>query len=220
MERLTFERHKLLPQKLTENGFSKKESGFFKAVPLLNGQFVLELFVCGDGAVETKLLDAASEEEFVLHLVPACTGAFVAEVRAAYNKEISYIKENCFTTDVFKGKQTAKVLAYAKEKYGVSPEYLWEKTPNNAVLRRSDTGKWFAAILTVRRDRLSLSGQEEEEIIDFRVDSAQIPDLLKQGNYLSGYHMNKKHWVTVLLNGSVSFDELKIRIDESYALAK
>lgn len=31
--------------------------------------------------------------------------------------------------------------------------------------------------------------------------------------------MNKKHWYTVCLNGTVPLDELFLRIDESYLLA-
>jgi predicted DNA-binding protein (MmcQ/YjbR family) len=33
-----------------------------------------------------------------------------------------------------------------------------------------------------------------------------------------GYHLNKKHWITVTLDGSMPDDELKAIIDESYAL--
>lgn len=33
-----------------------------------------------------------------------------------------------------------------------------------------------------------------------------------------GYHMNKKHWNTVTLDGSIPKEELKLMIDESYAL--
>jgi predicted DNA-binding protein (MmcQ/YjbR family) len=33
-----------------------------------------------------------------------------------------------------------------------------------------------------------------------------------------GYHMNKKHWNTVVLDGSVPEDEIRAMVDESYAL--
>jgi len=35
---------------------------------------------------------------------------------------------------------------------------------------------------------------------------------------LPGYHMNKKHWNTVLLDGSIPVGELRRMIDHSYAL--
>ena len=46
--------------------------------------------------------------------------------------------------------------------------------------------------------------------------------LLNQQIYPSikpGYHMNKKHWYTLLLDGSVKLAEIKTRIKKSYALA-
>jgi predicted DNA-binding protein (MmcQ/YjbR family) len=35
---------------------------------------------------------------------------------------------------------------------------------------------------------------------------------------LPGYHMNKRHWNTVLVDGSIPEDELQSMIDDSYAL--
>lgn len=45
---------------------------------------------------------------------------------------------------------------------------------------------------------------------------ARIPD---GERFFPGYHMNKKHWFTVLLDGSVPDDEICRLLDESYVLA-
>lgn len=37
---------------------------------------------------------------------------------------------------------------------------------------------------------------------------------------LPGYHMNKKHWNTIVINGQVSAKELKNFIDHSYDLVR
>ena len=37
---------------------------------------------------------------------------------------------------------------------------------------------------------------------------------------LPGYHMNKKHWNTVVVDGTLSNQQLKEMIDGSYALVK
>jgi len=37
---------------------------------------------------------------------------------------------------------------------------------------------------------------------------------------LPGYHMNKKHWNTIVVDGSVSSKQLKEWIDDSYELVK
>lgn len=60
------------------------------------------------------------------------------------------------------------VLSYAEKKYGNSAEYLWEKFPSNAILRRRDNAKWYAAILTVKAEKLGLTDDCMLEVIDLR----------------------------------------------------
>jgi len=38
-------------------------------------------------------------------------------------------------------------------------------------------------------------------------------------SYFPGYHMNKKHWITICLDGSVPIEEIFCRLDESFAFA-
>ena len=35
---------------------------------------------------------------------------------------------------------------------------------------------------------------------------------------IPGYHMDKRHWITVICDGSIPDEEIKLMIDESYAL--
>lgn len=37
--------------------------------------------------------------------------------------------------------------------------------------------------------------------------------------YFPGWHMNKRNWYTIILDGSVSIEEIYCRIDKSYQLA-
>jgi predicted DNA-binding protein (MmcQ/YjbR family) len=46
-----------------------------------------------------------------------------------------------------------------------------------------------------------------------------LPGLLKKPGYLPAYHMNKKSWVTVVLDGTVPLTEIKKSLDKSYTLA-
>lgn len=43
-----------------------------------------------------------------------------------------------------------------------------------------------------------------------------LRDLFK--SVIPGYHMNKKHWNTVILDGSIPVDEIERMIDNSFAL--
>ena len=51
-----------------------------------------------------------------------------------------------------------------------------------------------------------------EKAIEWR---EEYPDTV-----LPGYHMNKKHWNTVIIDGSVSNKQLQVFVDHSYELVK
>lgn len=110
-----------------------------------------------------------------------------------------------------------KVFAYMKKKYKVSPEYPWAKYDSNAVFRHSDNKKWFALVMGVEKDKLGLTGDEYVDVINLKIDDMMFRDVLVQTEgILPAYHMNKEHWITVLLDGTVDEDKVYDLIDVSY----
>lgn len=51
------------------------------------------------------------------------------------------------------------------------------------------------------------------------MDPKEAEEILSRANYYPGWHMNKKSWYTLILDGSISDGELKERLRESYRLA-
>ena len=90
------------------------------------------------------------------------------------------------------------ILAYVREKFGTEPEYPWARYPHYAVLRHQQGRKWYALIMDVPPDRLGLAGDGPVEIINLKSDGAL--DLLISGTpgILPAYHMDKRHWVSIL----------------------
>jgi len=61
--------------------------------------------------------------------------------------------------------------------------------------------------------------QEEPIRISLKSDPVDAVILRKQyASIKPGYHLNKKHWITVILDGSIPDDELQLMITESYNL--
>lgn len=110
------------------------------------------------------------------------------------------------------------IFDYARETYGTEPEYLWEKTPDTAVLRHSSNKKWYAAVLDVRRDKLGLKGDGVVDILDVKCDPMLIGSLIEKDGYCRAYHMNKEKWITIILDGTVPNEEIFGLIDLSYEL--
>lgn len=102
-----------------------------------------------------------------------------------------------------------KIAEYIKEKYEASPDYPWQKYDNNAVFRHSDNNKWFALVMCVQRCKLGLSGEGDVDVINLKVDDMFFRDMIiQEEGIMPGYHMNKQHWISVLLDGTVDEDRI------------
>lgn len=214
---LIFKNKKVVFSKLAGYGFKKSGASYKFTRTLSPSGFELTVTINKSGKVSAVVTDPDTGE-YTLHLTDSA-GSFVGEIREEYERTLSEIAEACFERDVFKSEQTKRLIEHVREKYGRELEFLWEKFDDNAVWRRGDTNKWFAAVLTVSRRKLGLDSDEIVEIIDLRLPPEEMAALVDNKRYFPGWHMNKKHWYTIILDGSVPFEELCERIDVSCSLA-
>lgn len=214
-----FKRRRIKSERLLPFGFTRRKNAYTYSTPLMGGQFAMTVAVARDGKVSAEVRDAISKEPYVLHRVAGAKGAFAGAVREEYEAVLAAIAAACFEPDVFKSDGARRVIRHIGKKYGDEPEFLWERFPDNAIFRRRDNEKWYAALLTVKKGKLGLDGDDSIEIIDLRGRPEQIPALVDGKKYFPGYHMNKKHWFTMCFDRSVPAREMYARIDESYALA-
>ena len=207
-------------EKLAAYGFQKKDGAYCFETQILSGQFLLKIFVSLKGEVKTELLDTVTGEPYTLHLVEEAAGEFVGSVRGEYGRVLEEIAERCFERAVFQGGQTQALLMRAREKYGDEPEFLWNKLPDAAVLRRKDSSKWYAVLMVVPRNKLLKGEEGMAEVLDLRIEPAELDLLADDRRYFRGWHMNKKHWLSVILDGSLSTEEIFELLEESWLLAK
>lgn len=205
------------PQKLLDFGFKKKKNVFIYKTDLLNGDFNLTIKVEIPDKLQTELIEVETKEVYTLHLSDA-QGTFVGKIRDEYNFILKDIQEKCFDNHIFKSDYSYKIIDYVKEKYGDNIEYLWEKFPDNGIVRRKDNKKWYLVILTVKKCKLGFNSDENIEVINLKADN--VNELIQQPNIYPAYHMNKKYWITIILDGSVDIKEIYKFIDKSYILNK
>lgn len=205
--------------KLLSFGFEAADGGYVYCSDIVEGQMKLTVRIDRNEKIYTKVTDIIGGDEYVLHLVTSATGTFVGRVKSEYDKILEEIRVKCFDSEVFKSGQAKEVIAYIRNTYGDEFEYLWKKFPDNAVVRRKDNRKWYAAVLTVSRKKLGFDSDDTVEILDLRLNPAEIETTVDNLRYFPGYHMNKKHWITVCLDGTVNTETIFSRIDDSYVLA-
>ncbi len=74
--------------------------------------------------------------------------------------------------------------------------------------------------MSVKPKSLGLTGSEEVDILNLKCDHRIIGDLIKRPCFTPAYHMNKEHWVTVILGEVDDPNEIHSLIDISYELTK
>lgn len=204
--------------KLANYGFSRADGAYCYRTEILNGQFVLDIKI-SQSDITTRVTEKDVGEEYSLFLVEGASGSFVGAVRAEYEKALTDIAENCFDKYIFKCGNSNRIIEYVREKYGDELEFLWEKFSDNAVWRRKDNKKWYGALLTVNKSKLGLPVDGKTEILDLRTEPDNIESVVDGEGIFKGYHMNKKSWISVLLDGTVDINKIYPLIDESYILA-
>ena len=110
-----------------------------------------------------------------------------------------------------------EIFDFVKGEYGVSPEYLWEGDFDTAVFRHTDSKKWFGIIMTVKKSSLGIVSEGSVEVLNVKCEPLLVDMLTQNKGYLRAYHMNKRLWISILIE-DVALDEIKGMIDESFRL--
>ncbi|WP_339122049.1 MmcQ/YjbR family DNA-binding protein [Fusobacterium nucleatum] len=207
-------------KKLEEFGFKLIDNSYYYHTSLLKNQFKMSVKINLDNSIFTEIIDTETNEPYILYLLEMKRSGYSEKVYKAYNEVLEKIQKECFEDQIFKASYTKQIIAYVKNKYGDELEFLWEKSPKNAVVRRKSSKKWYAVILTVSKRKLNLDSDKIIEVINLHNTVEEIKKLIDNKRYFPAYHMNKKYWCTICLDGTVELEEIYKLIDISYELAK
>ncbi len=212
-----FKNRKLNREKILGCGFELVGENFIRREKFLDN-FTLMISIDGRGSVTTKIFDADGEP-YTLHLVEGASGSFVGAVKAEHERILKKISEQCFDEEIFHSAQATRLVEHIREFFLDEPEFLWEKFPNFAVFRRADNRKWYAVIMNVPKNKLGLDGTQELEILNVRVEPEDLDEIFDGEKYFRGWHMNKKSWMTVRLDDTLTDKEIFSWLAQSFRLA-
>ena len=112
--------------------------------------------------------------------------------------------------------QRERIMRYMQDTYGTEAEYLWADSPDSAVFRHPASRKWYAIIMGVLPERLGLSGEQVLYVMNVKCSTIMIGSLLSTKGFLPAYHMNKNHWISIVLDNSVPDDQITPLLELSY----
>lgn len=211
-----FRNKKFDEKKMADFGFKSDGDGFLYTQNIKDDQFELYFRVNSAKDIETSLVDRMSGEPYTLYLVEDAEGTFVGEVREAYESALNEIAANCCNDTYFTCQQSNRITELIYDKYRDTPEFLWEKFPGHGVFRNPLSRKWYGVILRVSGEKLDKKLKSEVEVLNIKLSVEDVQNLLKQRGFYPAYHMNKKSWISILLDDIISDKEIMALIDKSH----
>ena len=104
---------------------------------------------------------------------------------------------------------------------GTSPDYPFDKDFETAVFRHADSRKWYALLMRVSRRKFGFDSDEVIDVVNLKLPTEMFGSFGASDGVYPAYHMNKLHWISVLLSDapddvvrfltSVSFEATKTR---------
>lgn len=108
-----------------------------------------------------------------------------------------------------------ELINWVKKEYDTTPEYLWSKSPNHAVLRNKND-KWYGIVMEIPKNKFGIDSDEVVDVLNVKADMILIDMLVGQPGFYRAYHMNKTHWISIFLDGSAPDEAIKNLLAESY----
>lgn len=211
-------------ERFGQYGFSKIGTKYIYECDVMGGDFHCKIEIDADGKIAGTLIDTMTDEEYLPLRVATRGGAFVNTVRSEYEQILMNIANSCYAEVPFASHQANRITEQIYKKYNELPNFPWsgKAYKGSGTFRHSKTKKWFALIMNIKLSLLDATNTSPAmvDVVNVKIDSADGEKLRKEEGIYSSYHMNHKHWVSLILDDTLTDERVLELLDRSYVLTK
>lgn len=211
MKRINIEKYKLSEDRLIDFGFQFEENILVFQKNILNDAFRMEIRLVSTD-FEIEIYDLDFNEVYSLFSVDNANGEIVTAIR----EEVKDVLEKilCLESVIYED-----VLRYVKERYNSTTVKPFKTNPDIKALVTTKN-KWYALFLDVEYSKLQKDSlvDSKVKIINLKHLSSEISTVINNRNVFPAYHMNKNHWISVVLDNNIDIEYVKELIELSYNL--
>ncbi len=110
-------------------------------------------------------------------------------------------------------------LEHCLNTYGTAPDYPFDDWMESAVLRHADNKKWYTIVLRVSRRKFGFDSDEVIDVVNLKLPTEMFGSFGAADGVYPAYHMNKLHWISVLLPDALD-DVVQFLVDVSFEATK
>lgn len=209
-----FKKYKVIENMLIPYGFTSDGESYFLDTSIMDGSFGLNITI-KDRKITGAIIDKDFNEEYTQINVEGAIGGFIAEINEECQKILIDIRKKCFEREDFISPQSNRISKKIFELYQVEPEFMWDTAPGFGVFRNKRTRKWFGIITNIDKGKIIKGESGEIEVISLNLLGLTPQYKGRKGIY-EAYHLNKKNWVSILLDETLTDEEILDIISISY----
>ena len=215
MKIIDVEEYNFSKEKLLQYGFREEAEKLIYRKEILDSSFLIEI-VFVDSQLLVEVYDLEFDEVYSLYSVDSAVGETVQNVREYVENLLSSILGLADES----GKIGSEVIDYCN-KYGGNHVNPLKKHPDILAFV-NEKNKWYALLSDVEYNKLNKNTDitTKVKILNLKYPTDNILYIIDNQNIFPAYHMNKKHWISIVLDKNIKLETIKELIDISYSLVK
>jgi len=216
MKIIDVEKYNLSKEQLKSFGFKEEAEKLIYRKEILDSSFLIEI-VFVESQFSIEVYDLEFDEIYSLFSVDSAIGETVQNIRDSVEEILSSILGLADDS----GKISSEVIDYCNNKYGENNVNPFKKHPDILAFV-NEKNKWYALLLDVEYNKLNKNTDitTKIKILNVKYPTDNISDIIDNKNIFPAYHMNKKHWISIVLDKNIKLKTIKELIDISYSLVK
>lgn len=209
-----FDKYVFSAEKAVADGFELLDGKYVKRIPLEEDGFYA-VFCIGENSAEVNVYEEP-DGELYLPFNTKADGGFVSAVRAEVDAAVREISENCFLLADVK----AVLLDYVHRRYGTVEEAPWDYLEEYHTLKTAKRRKWYGIFMLIPYTFLGVKKDGKINVLNLKMNPGDIPALIDYVHFFPAYHMNKKYWISILLDREADIEQIKKLLDDSYEIVE
>ena len=216
MKIIDVEEYNFSKEQLKGFGFKEEADKLVYKKEILDSNFLIEI-VFANNQLTIEVYDLEFDEIYSLFSVDSAVGETVQNIRESVEEILSSILGLVDKSE----KISSEVIDYCNNKYGGNRVNPFKKHPDILALV-NEKNKWYALFLDVDYNKLNKNTDitTKVKILNVKYPTDKILDIIDNKNIFPAYHMNKKHWISIVIDKNIKLETIKELIDISYSLVK
>ena len=206
-----------IPSLALKFGFKKTGPETFEInLPLKTPDFEVQIII-DHNEIKLKVFELPDRLEYLpFNLNEDEGGSFVNQIRSDVDEVVYQVIESCYQLKDYR----ERVFDFVRAELNTKLETPWDKHPEFYVMKTANRQKWYGLMMRIPYQLLDPQQSGIVDVLNLKAPPLKIVDLIDYQTFYPAYHMNKKHWVSVVVDEKINLKQLQALIRQSYQLVE